>query len=455
MTTKQFSPESVAAALTAHLPPSFNGTFCVGFSGGLDSAVLLRSLVSIAANKGWRVRAIHVDHQLQAMSGDWSAHCAALAKKLEVDCTVVRVSVTDIESQGLESAARTARYAAFRSQLMDGEVLATAHHADDQAETLLLALMRGSGVPGLASMPAIKPFGKGWHARPLLEFTRAEIEIWAVANGIEGISDPSNASLRHDRNFLRHEVMPLLRSRWPATAPNVARSASHLGEASALLDELAATDLVACSVDGCLRIEALRLLSAPRLRNVLRYWLRGKNLPAPSTRKLAGMIHDLFNTSLDRIPTVRWQQAEVHWHRGLVYASTAMPTLNEEERAARTWDWTTTFSLPSNLGTLALVPSSDFGFSPARLPNMLTVRYRKGGEWIQLPGREHRSALRNLLQESDVLPWWRDRLPLVYAGKTLVAVGDLFMADDFAAQPGEAALKVKWTSAPTWRAAQG
>jgi tRNA(Ile)-lysidine synthase len=202
-------------------------------------------------------------------------------------------------------------------------------------------------------------------------------------------------------------------------------------------------------VDRALSIDALRELSAARRRNLLRYWLRARGLPLPSTRKLLGLEQDLFNCESHRMPVTVWQGAELRWHRGFLYADVPRAMT---EHARFSWAWTDVVDLPANLGRLSLLPTMGPGIAAARLPTEITVSFRAGGEKIRLPGREHRHTLRNLLQENDVLPWWRDSLPLLFIGKQLIAVGDLCFAADFAAAPGEVALQVKWEDAPEWRA---
>lgn len=424
----------------------------MAFSGGLDSTVLLHAVVELRDRPDWKVRAIHIDHQLHPASSDWARHCRCVADKLGIELTVAQVTIARDDAQGIEAAARAARYAVFRRELHDGEVLLTAHHGDDQAETVLLALMRGSGVQGLAAMPAIKEFGRGWHLRPLLEYSRDDLAVWVTEKGLEVLDDPSNALTRHDRNLLRHEVLPQLRKRWPTLSRSIGRSASHLGEALGLLEDLAVQDLRTCRTGPCLSIDALRVIPIERCKNLLRYWLRMRGLPLPSTRKLAGLMRDLFNTDLDRIPCVLWQGAELHWHRGLLYADRQWEPYAETHSFEQEWNWHDAMALPASLGRLSMRPTMDSGLSAARLPAKLTIRFRRGGEKIQLPGRKHRSALRNLLQESDVLPWWRDRLPLVFNERRLLAIGDLFLSDEFVAQPGEAALRPFWEGAPEWKA---
>jgi len=448
----EFSTQMLDAALAAELPEGFGGKLCVAFSGGLDSSVLLHSLAQLReAHPAWRLRATHIDHQLQAASKEWAAHCQTIAGKLGIECTVHIVNIARDDKRGLEAAARIARYAALRRELEHGEVLLTAHQADDQAETLLLALMRGSGVQGLAAMPRRKPFARGWHVRPLLAFTRQDLELWAHAHRMEGLDDPSNRLRRHDRNFLRHEVAPALRQRWPMFAMSAGRTAHHMGEALKLLDEIAASDLRACAVERCVDIERLQELSASRRRNALRYWLRSRGFQPPSMKKLLGLDRDLKQASPDRSPEVRWRGVDLHWHRGLLYAEPERATF-DGAHYRQSWDWHTPLKLPAELGTIALMPAAQ-GLAASRLPKELILRFRNGGAKIALPGRGHHHTLRNLLQEREVLPWWRDRFPLIYAENTLIAVGDVFFSAELAAQSGEAALRVSWEGAPSWRAA--
>ena len=443
-----FDPQSLLAVLNPQLPADFSGQFCVAFSGGLDSSVLLHALTELrAGHPEWSVRALYVDHQLQVASATWGERCQAVAQKLNVEFAILKVDVDRDSDEGLESAARTARYSALRQALRPNEILLTAHHADDQAETVLMALLRGSGVQGLAAMPVRKAWAPGWHMRPLLAFTRNELAKWAREQGINGIDDPTNQVLRHDRNFLRHEVLPLLAGRWPAAASSIARGADHAGESLALLEEIAQADLGACGVGPALRIEALLALSGPRRRNLVRFWLRSQGLRMPSTRKLAGLEVDLRVAAQHRIPTVRWLDVELFWHRGLLYARSEQPAVPAE----MSWQWREPLRLPA-LGVLSLGPAL-VGLATEKLPETLTVRFRAGGERIRLPGREHRHHLKNLLQESDVLPWWRDRLPLLFVGKKLAAVGDLFVSDEFIARDGQRASSVVWSGAPAWRAA--
>jgi tRNA(Ile)-lysidine synthase len=358
---------------------------------------------------------------------------------------VRQVTIPADAPEGVESAARRVRYEAFRELLMPGEVLLTAHHADDQLETVLLALLRGSGVDGLAAMPRCQRFGVGWHLRPLLELTRSELREWATAHGLDWLEDPSNDNTRFDRNYLRRDVVPALRARWPAAAHSVSRSAAHLAEAGALLDAMAAADFASAMRGPCLRVTVLRSLEGPRRRNLLRYWLSASGVRAPSTRKLASLEHDMLAASADRTPCVAWDEIEVRRHRDLLYC---MPRLPAQHPVDLDWEWRSTLAFGSVPGMLRAEIAHGSGLKLAGLPERLRVRTRVGGERLRLPGHAHRRELKKLLQEAHIVPWWRDRLPLFFVGDTLAAVADLWIDARYAAAPNEDGLRILWDGRP-------
>lgn len=436
------SPSDLPGLLAQQLPSEASGDVLIGFSGGLDSTVLLHAL---AVGQPARVRAAHINHGLHPDAASWQKHCAQFAQALGVEFHARGVHVPLDSDSGIESAARQARYAAFGELMRPGETLLTAHHADDQMETVLLALLRGSGVDGLAAMPRCQSFGIGWHVRPLLDFTRQELRHWAVAHGLRWLDDPSNTQLRFDRNYLRSRVVPLLRERWPSAAHALSRTASHLGEASALLDELAERDLAAAALGPCLRTDVLRSLDGARRRNLVRYWLRSCGARVPSTRKLAALEHDMLMAEDDRTPCVQWDDVEVRRHRRLLYCMRKPlgdAVMNFE------WHWQSPVALSAAPGVLRAEIAHGRGLDPASLPPRLWIRTRVGGERIHLPGQEHHRELKKLLQEANVLPWWRDRLPLLYADDTLIAVADLWIDRAFAATKDQPGVMVVWDGRP-------
>lgn len=450
----RFSPAALLTSLERSLAPGASLALCVAYSGGLDSTALLHAAVRIASEQPrYRVRAVHVDHRLHPDSGRWAAQCAAVASALDVTFVPLVVDARRAMRDGLEASARQARYAALRGVLMPGETLLTAHHADDQLETMLLALMRGAGVRGLSAMPRVQPFGAAWLARPLLDFTRAQIERWVCEEGLSWIADPSNENVGLDRNYVRHRVLPALQARWPAAARSAGRSARHLAEAGHLIDALAAMDAGPATRGACLSVAALASLEPARRRSVLRYWIRQQGVRAPSTRKLAAIEHDMLMARDDRVPCALWDDAELRRHRGLLYC---LP--RQGQLAAGThlqWQTSGPLPLPAQLGRLRLIPAGQGGLAPGRLRPTLEVRFRAGGELFRPAGDAHHRKLKKLLQSSDVLPWWRDRLPLIYCDSELVAVADLWTAHEFAAAAGEPGMAVLWEDGPRIRAERG
>ena len=414
----------------------------VGYSGGLDSHVLLHLLATHRAS--WperRLAAVYVDHGLQAASTTWGEHCARICRGLGVPFRVLKIVARPPAGESPEAAARRARYAALAAELEPNDALLTAHHRDDQAETLLLQLLRGAGPHGLAAMPTASRLGQGWLLRPLLDIDRAELLAYAHAHQLHWIEDVSNEDTRFDRNYLRHRILPLLRDRWPAAPRALARSAQWCAETAAWLDEEADTDwahVTTHRADG-LKIPALRELSELRQRNVLRRWLRRLRLPVPEARQLRRILHDALTAGRDRQPCIHWPGGEVRRYREALYA---MPPLAPHD-AQRSWVWWRNangyppLELPG-LGQLRLQATVGAGLRAERLAGAtLTVGFRRGGERFRPVGRSHGQELKKLLQEANIPPWERDRLPLLYRDQTLLAVIGLGIAASAAATPGE------------------
>jgi len=420
-------------------PPS---RYVVAFSGGLDSTVLAHALCAITDQRATPIIAVHVDHGLQADAAAWGAHCAQVARELGIDYQVRSVAVSGDSGAGPEAAARDARYAALHDVMQDGDWLLSAHHREDQAETLLLNLIRGSGPAGIAGIGAIRRFGPGWLVRPLLQVGRAALEAYADHAGLEWIEDPSNTDLRFDRNYLRHEVLPRLRDRWPDTAAKLERSAAHASEAAELIDDLAGIDLAALGGrPERLPIDGLTALSPARRKNLLRHALRQLGLPTPTAMHLDRIQNEVIPAREDAQPLVAWPGAEVRRYRNGLYL------LPEEAgsvplAAVIAGDG---IALGAGLGRLQLQRGAPAGLSESLVDAGLQLKFRAGGERFQPAGHTHTRTLKNLLQEEGIVPWMRDRLPLVYAGDRLVAVADLWLAADAVSSPGVAVL---WDNRP-------
>lgn len=413
--------------------------FVIAFSGGLDSTVLAHALAGLSDVP---VLAIHVDHGLQAESAGWDAHCSSTAAAFGIEYLSVQVQVELDSGKGPEASAREARYSALHAQLRAGDWLLSAHHREDQAETLLLNLIRGSGPAGVAGIGEIRRFGPGWLARPMLNVDRAAIEKYARDSGLDWVEDPSNSELRFDRNFLRHEILPRLKSRWSDIATRLQRSAGHAGEASQLLTELAQIDLERLGGRAeRLPIDGLSELSDARQRNLIRYALRDLGLSTPSAQQLDRVMQEVIAARVDAQPLVSWPGASVRRYRKGLYLL-PQKLADAIQLTAVTGDQV---ELGTGLGTLRFVAGAAAGVSQALVKRGLTIKSRSGGEEFQPQGQSHTRKLKKLLQEEGVVPWMRDRLPLVYCGEQLVAVGDLWLAADAVTEPGVA---VQWSGRP-------
>jgi tRNA(Ile)-lysidine synthase len=417
--------------------------YLVGFSGGVDSHVLLDLAAAAAGRLPGSLAAIHVDHGLSPDSGRWAAHCRRVCDGYAVALEIERIDAAPVAGQSPEARARQLRYGVFRRRLRPGEMLLTAHHRDDQAETVLLQLCRGAGVDGTAAMPEMRLLGAGRHGRPLLPFGRQQIHAHAVARGLEWVEDDSNRDTRFDRNYLRSVVLPLLRARWPAVDEALYRAAKLHAEAAAGLGDLGRQDLSHClaSAGRALDLHQLGVLSGSRRANVLRCWLRELQLPLPAAQHLRTLEAEVIGAAADGNPVLHWPGAEVRRHRNLLFAFP--PPVERDARVVISWSLATPLELGH--GRLQAVPDRDRGLRrDAAGAGRVEVRFRRGGERLRPAGRHGHRELKSLFQERGIPPWQRDRLPLLYIGEQLAAVAGLWVADEFAARPGEESWTILW-----------
>lgn len=422
------------ARLVDHFP---DVPLCVALSGGVDSTALLTALATPRRIRP-RLRALHVDHGLHPNSAAWSAHCRDLADALDVPLQVLPAKVVRARGESLEAVARKARYALLEANLTSGEILLTAHHEDDQLETVLLQLFRGSGLAGIAAMPEIAPFGSGFLARPLLRRTRAELEGWCRARSVAWIEDDTNADEGLDRNYLRRRVIPLVRDRWPGVGASVARSARHAAEAQRLLDGVARRDLERAADGDSLSASAVRALPGERRRNALRFWIARSGHTLPDTRRLEEICGPLLDARPDANPYVAWAGAVLRRERGRLSIRPGSLRAVAGAPAALEWRWGVAPSceLPDGGGQLELRPDPKGPLDLDALPQSLTVRFRAGGERLRPRRGGPRRALKNLLQEAHVPLGERARLPVVWAGARVLAAGDLWCDEWAQAGPG-------------------
>ena len=435
---RQFFEATLSAISSGRPAP---GGYVVAFSGGVDSAVLLHLVASL--DDGVPLVALHIDHGLHPESARWAEQAERFAAGLGVDCRVINVETRD-SGHGVEAAARAARYAAFDEFLSVGDWLLSAHHRDDQAETLLLNLLRGSGALGLAAMPRARPCGHGLLVRPFLDVGRDDIHAYAGEHGLDWQDDPSNLDRRFDRNFIRHDVIPVLGTRWPGVSKALARSAELAADTHALLDALAAEDLgdIGAATPRRLPLTGLRRLDPRRQANLLRYACRKATLPPPPVSRLREIQQTLLCAADDAQPVVTWSGASVRRYRDTVFL---LREDVENELPTTTLTPDVPVELGEGLGTLILRSTDSIGIAPDAAMGGLSVAQRQGGERLK-PSREGATRrLKSLLQEAAVLPWMRNRLPLLEHDGNLVAVGDLWVDAAYQAEPGYA---IVWENRP-------
>ena len=441
-----FSQEAFDAALERSVAAGASPRFVVALSGGLDSTVVLHALVRSSVPEG--VRAIHVDHGLHPDSRIWRDHCRGACEALQVDFVDARVDARSCRGESPEAAARDARYGRLRGETASGDTIVTGHHADDQLETVLLQLIRGAGPAGLAGMPRLARFDRGWLCRPLLGFRRSDLETWAGEQGLAWLEDPSNRELGYDRNYLRHEVLPAVTRRWPAAALSAVRSAGHCAEAVELMADLADSDLQAITRGRNLAVPPLAGMSDARRRNVLRRWLRGRGLAAPDASRMGAILRDVIDARRDAGPEVRWGGGAVRRYGDHLFALDAR-TLDMVDGRSADVDWLVAepLVLEPGLGRLRVVHAAR-GLPPEWLEDgRLEVRFRSGGEKIRPAGREGTRTVKKLMQEARIPPWWRAHIPLIWKGKRLLCVADLWYAED-ACWEGPGAWRVAWEDRP-------
>ncbi len=402
----------------------------VGLSGGLDSTVLLHAVSQL--NLPSPLHACHIHHGLSDYADEWQQHCQVLCDQLQVPLITRQVDV-ELAGSGLEDAARKARYAVFEDILEPGDVLLLAHHLDDQAETLLLRLMRGAGPKGLGAMDEQRSIGVALLFRPLLSRPRAELETYAQLHQLRWIDDDSNGDESLDRNYLRHQVMPLLEARWPGFSQRWSQSARLCRSQDQLSEALALEDLE--QLDGyrdragvSLSLPAMQALPLARRQLLLRAWCDQQGVAMPSLAQLQQVEQQLIDHRQDSEAEVQWDNVSLRCFRQRLYL---YRTPSPIEPLAVDWDLAQ--PLPLSDGAILSAAEGGPGLSPDYAYH---VRWRQGGERCKPQKRKHSQTLKRLLQEYELAPWLRDRVPLICVGDEIAAVGDLWICSDFAVDEG-------------------
>jgi tRNA(Ile)-lysidine synthase len=425
----------VADSLARHVSP--HARLALALSGGLDSVSLLHALVALRDQPPFDLQAVHVHHGLSPHSDHWAEFCVRLCASHAVELTTHRVQVARDDAAGIEAAARRERQRVFAD--LDVDFLLTAHQQDDQAETLLLQLLRGAGPKGLAAMAEVqsRPYWRAAQLRPLLGVARSDLLDYARAHALEWVEDDSNEDLRYRRNALRQQVMPLLATHFRGSGATLARAAALQAEAAELLDDLARLDAAAAIGGDHLDCTVLAALSGPRARNLLRHFIELHGQPMPSARQLGEALHQLLDARHDARVRVRLGALEVWRFRGGAYL---VPTAPDPAAPVR-WHGESALAVPSAGVTVRMDAVTGAGLKRAMLTvGEVTLGVRQGGERLRLhAGGPHRS-LKNLLQEHAVPPWQRDRLPLLRCDGRLLWAAGIGLDADARAAPDEAGI---------------
>lgn len=439
MRIQQQVTEFLRSVLTSKSPPNL----LLAYSGGVDSCVLLHALLQAQKRLNFNLQAMHVHHGLSPNADNWAAFCAKTCAAYQVPLEVVKVTLDKVAGLGVEAAAREARYQSlFQS---NADYILLAHHQDDQAETLLLQMLRGAGLKGLSSMAG---YDASRHLlRPLLDSSRLAIEDYAKSAQLTWIEDESNLDTRYDRNYCRHKVMPVLKARFPSASETLARSASHMAEAASLLDELAQMDALACVSDYRMNIEQLSTLNLLRAKNLFRWWLSNLGFLAPSKDKLDDMLRQLMNAGADagiKIILDKANDSYLRRYQGFAYIET-----NHTDYAsniAMVWQGEDALTMPD--GTLLLFERKQGqGLAVDRLGgHKLRIANRHGGERFKPDLARPTRTLKHLLQEANMPPWLRKRLPLVYLNDTLAVVPNIGVNCMMQATQRDMGLVITWVA---------
>lgn len=421
-----------------------NPHVALGLSGGVDSMVLLDILQTLSKTLRFRLSAVHVNHRLSRNAADWAKFCRRWCNAREVPIKIVKVNIRGARATGIEAAAREARYRAFGRESAD--YVALAHNLDDQAETMLLQLLRGSGVKGLSAMPELREQNHESAPRiirPLLDVPRSEIERYAKLRKLQWIEDESNDNTSLDRNFLRHKVFPVIGKRFQAYRETLGRASRHFAEAAALLDELAELDSRTALRGGKLKAAALREMAPARARNLLRYYFAQSGLLMPSAKRLDEILQQIAYAREDAKVSVALGEREVRRFKDDVYVCRAHPAL--DPKFCLRWQGEEKLEISKLGGVMALRRTKGKGMDYAKLmQEPVTVRVRHGGEKLRPDCKRPRRTLKDLLQESKIAPWERSRLPLLFSGEHLVCVPGIGIDCDYQATSGEKGLSVNW-----------
>lgn len=437
------SDEYLYKFLTNKCPPP--PKYWLACSGGLDSCVLLHLFFLNKKRIKQDIGVIYVNHKLQKESKSWGSFCEKLCEIYNIDFLSLEITSLCPSKKSIEEWARDERYRLIKEQLVDNDILLTAHHLDDQVETFFLQALRGSGINGLSCMPYIKPFGSSYHVRPLLNFSRKELLQYAKTYSLDWCEDSSNLDVRFNRNYIRKLILPNIESRWPSYRKTISRLIGHQQELKLLLDEVAKEDInKTCDTKSMgIDISLIRKLSLPRKKNLIMLWIKQQKFKLPSSTHLARIISDIIDSSADKNPYVNWNGVEIRRYKNTMYAIEPFTT-NSINKIYK-WDLNKPLKLQSGLLEASSVKGGGL-IKKSIIGSIVEVRYRKGGERIRPQNQNITKKVKKIFQEKNVLPWCRDKFPLIYINNKLAAIPGVCISEDFYANHNDDAWHIKWTA---------
>jgi tRNA(Ile)-lysidine synthase len=445
------NPILLFSALRAAIPVASPSIY-IAYSGGVDSHVLLHACTELIEFKG-KITAVYVHHGLQAIAEDWAIHCQREAEKLGVNFQLLRVKAQAKNGESPEEAARNARYQALQTLLDEKDVLLVAQHREDQLETVLLQLFRGAGVQGLAAMPKTMPFGKGQLLRPFLDVPKSAILAYAQQFNLMWITDPTNACDDFDRNFLRNQLIPLIKTRWTQVDKTVSRSAYHCAAAQDLLQDMAENLFAVVrtasplkdwqsSLGQSLSINRLKQFNQQKQQLIIRYWFKTLDLQMPSSAFIAAILTEVIEAKSSATPALKKNGLVIRRYQDTLYCLKDLPGFKNLEGLI--WQAIENKVILPDNSVLERRPA-DSGIPIALWQTAtVTVRFRQGGEKIRLAGRNGQHRLKNLLHDAGIPPWQRDTLPLIYFDDRLVAVANLWLSADVQSDCLEPCYQIEW-----------
>lgn len=434
--SEQLAEQLLAWIKTRQLQRKFE-RIIIAFSGGVDSTALVIALSQIRKQLTMPLLAVHVNHQLHTDADDWQKHCQSLCADLKIPIECIQANIQASSRRGLEALAREARYTALAEIAGNNNLLLTGQHADDQAETLLLHLLRGSGVDGLAAIHSLRPWNRGYLGRPFLNHRKSQLVGFVQNYHKDWIEDSSNAELQHRRNYLRHQILPALAAKWPQAVTQLNQAARHCQEAQSNLYDLAEIDLSQLQTNTHdQQLERLPLagfcqLPPRRQRLLLRSWIRLQDWLTPGKKKLADFLNQLQQASISSSCEMRWLQHRMAVHGDYLYLNASFNSVEDMSIYPFT-------DFPGWLGKLTF--NSEIESSQQKYQ----VSSRSGGEVIKLAGRKGSQSLKNIFQEAKIPTWLRHSIPLLWQQNKLLAIGDLWLAEDFAEDLQRAGVKFSW-----------